>query len=130
MSILPQSIKQKNKIPILLEARLGATSVGLTWQRHEQTLSALAGMVSPIGIRGAKGRVFEESTCAPVSDDESNALLHLFESRWSEIESEPEPEDRIEFQRFCDPQSSDCILNHPDYRGFFTYSMFWRKVPL
>ena len=34
-----------------------------------------------------------------------------------------------EFQRLCQPDSPDFILNLPDYYAFFTYTMFYGKVP-
>jgi ubiquinone/menaquinone biosynthesis C-methylase UbiE len=38
-------------------------------------------------------------------------------------------EDWAQYQRLCQPESPDFILNLPDYYAFFTYSMFRGKVP-
>jgi demethylmenaquinone methyltransferase/2-methoxy-6-polyprenyl-1,4-benzoquinol methylase len=37
--------------------------------------------------------------------------------------------DMLEYQRLCQPDSADFILNLPDYYAFFTYKMFQGKVP-
>ncbi len=117
----------------VLEAKLGTTSVGLApfvpgKDPNKHFLRAL-GWFRELGFGEPKAEVFAQSICAPADDEMRNALIHLFESRWHEVESELEPEDRVEFQRLCNPESPDFILDHPDYHGFFTYSMFWGKVP-
>jgi demethylmenaquinone methyltransferase/2-methoxy-6-polyprenyl-1,4-benzoquinol methylase len=48
--------------------------------------------------------------------------------RWDEAESEVRPEDGEAYQRLCQPESPDFILNHPDYYAFFTYSLFYATV--
>ncbi|MFC2027377.1 class I SAM-dependent methyltransferase [Chloroflexota bacterium] len=118
----------------VLEARLGTTSVGLAPfvpgndpQKH--FLRAL-GWFRELGFEEPKAEVFSKSIHTPADDEMRNAMTYLFESRWHEVESELEPEDRMEYQRLCDPESPDFILDHPDYYGFFTYSMFWAKVPV
>ncbi len=117
----------------LLEARLGATSVGLApfvpgKDPNKHFLRALS-WFREIGFSDPKAEVFSKSISSPQNDEMRNSMIYLFESRWHEVESELEPEDRAEFQRLCSPDSPDFILDHPDYYGFFTYSMFWGKVP-
>ncbi len=117
----------------VLEAKLGTTSVGLApfvpgKDPNKHFLRAL-GWFRELGFGEPKAEVFSQSICAPADDEMRNALIYLFESRWHEVESELEPKDRAEFQRICNPQSPDFILDHPDYYGFFTYSLFWGKVP-
>jgi len=51
-----------------------------------------------------------------------------FQMLWGEAQSELTPEDWAEYQRLCQPESPDFILNLPDYYAFFTYSMFRGKV--
>jgi demethylmenaquinone methyltransferase/2-methoxy-6-polyprenyl-1,4-benzoquinol methylase len=48
--------------------------------------------------------------------------------RWPDVELELSTEDRKEFRRLCLPDSTDFILNGPDYYAFFTYTLFWGKV--
>jgi len=117
----------------ILEALLGTTSVGLApfvpgKDPNKHFLRAL-GWFRELGFGEPKAEVFSQSFCAPANDEMRNSLMYLFESRWSEVESELEPEDRAQFQRLCNPDSPDFILDHPDYYGFFNYSMFWGKVP-
>ncbi len=117
----------------LLEARLGTTSVGLApfipgKDPNKHFLRAL-GWFRELGFSNPKAEVFSQSILAPSDDDTRNAMTYLFESRWHEVGSELEADDRAEFQRLCNPDSPDFMLDHPDYYGFFTYSMFWGKVP-
>jgi demethylmenaquinone methyltransferase/2-methoxy-6-polyprenyl-1,4-benzoquinol methylase len=45
--------------------------------------------------------------------------------RWPEVGSELSEEDRQEYERLCQPESPDFVLNFPDYYGFFVYTLFW-----
>ena len=65
---------------------------------------------------------------APLSDDIRSALMSLLQMRWGEPQSEVTQEDWAEYQRLCQPESPDFILNILDYYAFFTYSMFRGKV--
>ena len=116
----------------LLEAQLGMTSVGLApfvpgKNPTEHFLRAL-GWFRELGFEGLRADVFSQSFHSPENDEMREALSYLFQSRWHGVESELNREDRAEFQRLCDPQSPDFILDHQDYYGFFTYSMFWGKT--
>lgn len=116
----------------LLEARLRATSVGIApfvqGKKPEVHFLRALGWFRELGLQEPTAQVFAGSACAPLSDDIHNALVSLFESRWPGVASELAQEDQAEFQRLCQPESPDFILNHPDYYTFFTYSMFWGKV--
>jgi hypothetical protein len=46
----------------------------------------------------------------------------------SAIQSEVTQGDWAEFQRLCQPESRDFILNLPDYYPFLSYSLFHGKV--
>jgi len=52
-------------------------------------------------------------------------MLSLFEMRWEGAQSELSAEDWAEYQRLCQPESPDFILDSPDYYAFFTYSLFY-----
>ena len=67
---------------------------------------------------------------APLSDDVRAELLSLFRMRWSGMQSELAQDDWTEFQRLCQPESPDFILNLPDYFAFFTYSLFSGTLPI
>lgn len=116
----------------LLEARLGATSVGLApfeprKDPKKHFLRAL-GWFHEAGLKESKADTFVTSIYAPLSDDLRNALVALFKMRWPSVESELTAEDGAEYQRLCLPESPDFIPNLPDYYAFFTYSMFHGRV--
>lgn len=72
--------------------------------------------------------VFLYNTCAPLTTEMRIALGELFEMRWEEARLEVSPEDWTEYQRLCNTESPDFILNVPDYYAFITYSLFCGKV--
>ena len=73
-------------------------------------------------------RTFAGSAHAPLSDDLYASLCALLEMRWPGVEAELNPEDRAAYRRLCQPQSSEFVLDQPDYCAFFTYTMFQGKV--
>ena len=116
----------------VLEARLNATSAGIAPfikgikpQRH--FLRAL-GWFHDAGMEEPTARTFVGDAHAPLSNDMLSALASLIDMRWPGVESELTKEDQAEYQRLCQPESPDFILNLPDYYAFFTYSMFSGKV--
>ena len=115
-----------------LEARLGATSVGLApfipgKDPEKHFLRALA-WFHEAGFKESRADTFINSVYAPLSADIRHALVALFKMRWPSVESELTATDGAEYQRLCLPQSPDFILNLPDYYAFFTYSMFHGRV--
>ncbi|MFC1896396.1 class I SAM-dependent methyltransferase [Thermodesulfobacteriota bacterium] len=64
-----------------------------------------------------------------LSDDIRRALMSLFQMLWGEAQPEVSQEDWAEYQRLCQPESPEFILNLSDYYAFFTYTMFRGKVP-
>jgi len=56
-------------------------------------------------------------------------MISLFQMWWDEPCPDESPELRAEYQRLCAPESPDFVLNLADYYAFFTYSMFYGKVP-
>jgi len=118
----------------LLEARLRATTAGIApfvhGKKPEAHFMRALGWFHELGLEESTARVFADSACTPLSDDVRDALVALFEMRWPGVESELAPEDQAEFRRLCKPGSPDFIVNHPDYYAFFSYSMFWGRVPV
>jgi demethylmenaquinone methyltransferase/2-methoxy-6-polyprenyl-1,4-benzoquinol methylase len=47
---------------------------------------------------------------------------------WSVASPEATEADRLEYQRLCQPDSPDFILDLPEYYAFFTYTLFSGKV--
>jgi ubiquinone/menaquinone biosynthesis C-methylase UbiE len=117
----------------LLEARLNATSSGIApfvkGKRPESHFSRALGWFRDAGLEGPTARTFAGNAYAPLSHDLRCALRALFEMRWPGVETELTKEDQAEYRRLCLPESSEFILNHPDYYALFTCSMFYGKVP-
>jgi len=116
----------------LLEARLNATSSGIApfvkGKRPESHFLRALGWFRDAGLEEPTSQTFVGDVHAPLSNDIRSALVSLFEMRWGEPQSELPQEDWAEYQRLCQPESSDFILGIPDYYAFFTYSMFHGKV--
>ncbi len=116
----------------LLEARLNATSSGIApfvmGKRPELHFLRALGWFREVGLEEPTAQTFVGDAHAPLSDDMRSALMALLEMRWPGVQSELTAEDWREFQRLCQPESPNFILDLPDYYAFFTYSMFRGKV--
>jgi len=116
----------------LLEARLNTTSSGIApfvkGKRPELHFLRALGWFREAGLEEPTAQTFVGDAHAPLNDDMRSALMALLEMRWPGVESEVTPEDWAEFQRLCQPESPDFILDLPDYYAFYTYSMFRGKV--
>lgn len=116
----------------LLEARLNATSSGIApftkGKRPESHFLRALGWFGEAGLEEPTARTFVADVHAPLSDDIRSALISLLEMRWGEPQSDLSPEDWVEYQRLCEPESPDFILGLPDYYAFFTYSIFHGQV--
>jgi demethylmenaquinone methyltransferase/2-methoxy-6-polyprenyl-1,4-benzoquinol methylase len=116
----------------LLEARLNATSSGIApfvvGKRPGLHFLRALGWYREVGLEEPTAQTFVGDVHAPLSDDMRGALVALLEMRWPGVQSELTPEDWAEFQRLCQPESPDFILDLPDYYAFYTYSMFRGKV--
>ena len=115
-----------------LEARLNTTSAGIApftkGKRPELHFLRALGWFGDAGLKELRAQTFVGDIKAPLSDDIRSALISLFQMRWGEPQSELSQEDWEEYQRLCQPESPDFILNLPDYYAFFTYSLFHGKV--
>ena len=116
----------------LLEARLNATSAGVapfkaTMPPELHFMHAL-GWFRRIGLIEATVRTFVNDIRAPLTSEMRIALSELFKMRWEEALSEISPEDRTDYQRLCNANSPDFIINDPDYCAFITYTLFCGKV--
>ena len=116
----------------LLEARLNTIAPGYAaffkGMRPEQHFLRALGWFHNAGFEGPTARTFTGNVQAPLSEDLRNALLTLFEMLWAGAESVATAADWVEFQRVCQPESPDFILDRPDYYAFFTYSLFRGRV--
>jgi len=66
------------------------------------------------GLEDAKAQTFAGDAHAPLSDSIRDALIALFEMRGPGVQSELTGEDWAEYQRLCQPESPDFIVNLPD----------------
>jgi len=116
----------------LLEARLNATSSGIApfvkGKRPELHFLRALGWFREAGLEEPTAQTFVGDAHAPLGDDMRSALIALLDMRWPGAQSELTAEDWAEFQRLCQPESPDFILDLPDYYAFYTYSMFRGKV--
>ncbi len=114
-----------------LEAKLNATSSGIApftkGSQPEWHLYRSIGWFEKAGLTEITAKAFVGDAYAPLSDAMKQALLSLIDMRWNS--SELSSEDSDEFQRLCNPDSPEFILNLPDYYAFFTYTMFRGRVP-
>jgi ubiquinone/menaquinone biosynthesis C-methylase UbiE len=117
----------------LLEARLNATYAAnfpyTDDTKPELHILRTLRWLQEAGLEEAKVRTFVADVQAPLDDAARKALAASFQMFWGKAESEVTPEDWAEFQRLCQPESPDFILNLPDYYAFITYSLFYGKVP-
>ena len=87
------------------------------------------GWFRELGLEDPATRTFVNEIYAPINDNMRTALIAFFEMLWGKPQPEVSEEDWAEYQRLCQPDSPDFILNRPDYYAFYTYSMFQGKVP-
>jgi ubiquinone/menaquinone biosynthesis C-methylase UbiE len=117
----------------ILEARLNATSTGIAPFRKgknpEKHFLRALGWFRHLGLEASKAQTFIGDVHAPLNKDIRQALISLVQMRWPGVQSELTREEWAQFQRLCQPESPDFILDRPDYYAFFTYSLFSGKVP-
>ncbi len=113
----------------LLEARLNATEAanfvgphGIPPELHH---SRALGWFFGANLKEPKVRSFIAEVQAPFTDEVRNALTGTFKMFWEKARAEVADDVWSEYQRLCNPGSSDFILNLPDYHCFITYSLFY-----
>jgi ubiquinone/menaquinone biosynthesis C-methylase UbiE len=116
----------------LLETRLNATPAGIapftTGMGPERHFMRASGFMRRAGLSDIRIRTFVGEAQAPLSDEMRRAIKALIDMRWPGAERELSAEDRALFQRLCQQQSPDFILNIPDYYAFFTETLFYGKI--
>jgi ubiquinone/menaquinone biosynthesis C-methylase UbiE len=116
----------------LLEARLSATYAAsfpyTDGTKPELHILRTLGWLQEAGLEEPKVRTLVADVHAPLDDAVRNALTGSFQMLWGKAKSEVTSEDWVEFQRLCQPESPDFILDLPDYYAFITYSLFYGQV--
>ncbi len=112
----------------LLEARLNTTSQatapfgeGMVPDQH--VLRGLA-WLRATGLEDVTADTIVADASAPLADSVRDALALSFPMFWGGVEDEVSREDWAEYQRLCQPDSPDFVLDDPDYYAFLTYTMF------
>jgi demethylmenaquinone methyltransferase/2-methoxy-6-polyprenyl-1,4-benzoquinol methylase len=82
------------------------------------------GWFGEAGLVKTEARTFVGDVQAPLTDGIRIALISLFQMLWGEQIPEVSREDWAEYQRLCQPESPDFILDLPDYVALYTYSLF------
>ncbi|MBN1812360.1 MAG: class I SAM-dependent methyltransferase [Anaerolineae bacterium] len=116
----------------LLEARLNATCAAnfpyTDGTRPELHILRALGWLREVGLNDPQACTFVADIHAPLDDVARDALTGSFQMLWGKAEPEVTPQDWAQFQRLCQPESPDFILNMSNYYAFITYSLFWGKV--
>ena len=81
-----------------------------------------------VALEELSAQTFAGDVHTPLSEELRSEMVALFAMRWYGVEPELAPEDWIEYQRLCLPDSRGFIVDHPDYCAFLTYSMFRGRV--
>jgi demethylmenaquinone methyltransferase/2-methoxy-6-polyprenyl-1,4-benzoquinol methylase len=117
----------------LLEARLNGTNAAnfpyTDGTKPELHILRALGWLREAGLEAPQVRTFVADVRAPLDAVARNALTGSFHMLWRKAEPEVTPEDWAAFQRLCQPESPDFILDVSDYYAFVTYSLFYGKVP-
>jgi demethylmenaquinone methyltransferase/2-methoxy-6-polyprenyl-1,4-benzoquinol methylase len=94
----------------------------------EQHFLRALGWFRGVGLEGCTVRTLVGDLQGPLTGEMRTALVDLFEMRWTGAQTELSSEDWAEYQRLCQSQSPDCILDRPGYYAFFTESLFCGQV--
>jgi len=117
----------------MLEARLNATCSAyaplVRGRRPELHFPRALRWFREAGLEELSAQTFVGDVTAPFGKGIRVALISLFEMLWGEPQPEVSPADWMEFQRLCQPESPDFVLDLPEYYTFFTYTMFRGRVP-
>jgi ubiquinone/menaquinone biosynthesis C-methylase UbiE len=117
----------------LLEARLNATYAAnfiyTDDTKPESHILRCLGWLQAAGFKDTQAQTFVADVQPPLDDATRNGLMAIFQMFWENTESEASQADWAEFQRLCQPDSPDFILNLPDYYAFITYTLFYARVP-
>ena len=94
-------------------------------QHHMRALSWLR----RAGLEYPKAQSFLAEFQAPFADDIRDSLGFCFQMFYDSLKSGLSKEDEAEYQRICNPESADFILNNPDYYCNLSYTIFHARVP-
>jgi ubiquinone/menaquinone biosynthesis C-methylase UbiE len=115
-----------------LEAKLNTTADGIAPfagnDPPDSHFLRTLGRLKSASLNECKARTFTGDIQAPLSGDRREALVSLLAMRWGDPKAELTADEWSEYHRICDPDSPECIIDLPDYYGFFTYTLFRAKI--
>lgn len=88
-----------------------------------------SGWFQEAGFVRTSSRSYAGDICAPLSDEEKEAVQAFFEMLWKNARPAVSNDEWQLFQRISKPGSVDFILDKADYYGFFVYTCFAGQVP-
>lgn len=115
-----------------LEAKLNTTADGIApFSKNDPPDSHFLRTLERFksaGFKECNARTFTGNIQAPLSPNRREALVSLVAMRWGDPKTELTADEWAEYLRICDPDSPECIIDLPDYYGFFSYTLFRAKI--
>lgn len=116
----------------LLEARLNATNAatfagpsGIKPRLHS---SRALGWLQQVNLKEPRAQSFVIDIQPPFDEETRETLVGILKMYWDKTKSEVSSEDWQEYQRLCRPDSSDFILDLPDYHGQIAYTLYYGGI--
>ncbi len=111
-----------------IETRLNTTASGLApfkeGAKSEDHANRTSGWLRRTGLKVITAKTFTADFSAPLEDKIKAGLLSLIKMRWEPYKDELPTETIDKFRNLTDPESQENILEHQDYYGFITYTLF------
>ncbi|MCK4443749.1 MAG: class I SAM-dependent methyltransferase [Thermoplasmata archaeon] len=112
----------------LLEARLNATNAatfaGPSGIKPILHSSRALGWLQQANLKEPRAQSFVIDIQPPFDEETRETLVGILKMYWDKTKSEVSSEDWQEYQRLCRPDSSDFILDLPDYHGQIVYTLY------
>lgn len=116
----------------LLEARLNATNAatfaGPSGIKPELHSSRALGWLQQANLKEPRAQSFVIDIQPPFDEETRETLAGILKMYWDKTKSEVSSEDWQGYQRLCRPDSSDFILDLPDYHGQIAYTLYYGGV--
>jgi demethylmenaquinone methyltransferase/2-methoxy-6-polyprenyl-1,4-benzoquinol methylase len=116
-----------------LEERLNATPAGRAPfpadTPPEQYFAKILGWFRDAGLRDSQAHDLSGQVRAPLAGPERQAMRSLLAMRWPGVQNHVSAKDWQDFTRLTATDSSQCLLDRPDYQASFQYTLFQGWVP-
>lgn len=94
---------------------------------HLHFLRAL-GWLKAAGLEQTAAHTYVADVPAPPTLELRDAVAYLLYMLWGNLEPHVSRDDWDTYQRICNEESEQFILNRPDYYGFLTYTLFSGRI--